>query len=78
MKGWLGIALFVAVYDAWAGATGNPTLSREFRDNSRSRPAVVGACTAFMVAHLYGLVPRRVDPLCIYIDTCGWLRSRLP
>ena len=66
MRGWLGIAAFVAAYDAWAAATNRPTLSREFREASRVRPAVFIGSTGYMVAHLFGLVPQRIDPLCRY------------
>lgn len=74
MRGWLGIAAFVAAYDAWAAVTERPTLSREFREASRLRPAIFIGGTGYMVAHLFGLVPQRIDPLsqyCVAFSICA-------
>lgn len=76
MRGWLGIAAFVATYDAWAAATNRPTLSREFREASRIRPAVFIGGTGYMVAHLFGLVPQRIDPLSQYASAFVWWSQR--
>lgn len=66
MKGWLGLATFVAIYDAWAGATGNRTLSRAFRETAKRHPVICWGACIYMTAHLHGLVPARLDPLTAY------------
>lgn len=67
MKGWIGIAAFVAVYDGWVAISKKPTLSADFCRASRAHPVVVGLGTAYIVAHLYGYWPKKIDPLCGYI-----------
>lgn len=66
MKGWLGLTLYVALYDAWAGATGNPTLSRSFREYAQDHPMLLWGACVYMTAHLHGLIPARWDPLTAY------------
>lgn len=63
MKGWAAVFAAVAVVDLHAVATRQPTLSANFRDASRRHPYLLTAATAYLVAHLFGLVPRTVDPL---------------
>jgi len=63
VTGWAAIFGLVGVIDAHALLTGRPTLSANFRAASRRHPYLITAATAYLVAHLFGLVPRTVDPL---------------
>lgn len=63
MTGWLAVAAVVTAVDVHAGLTGRPTLSTTFRTAARRRPLPVTAATVYLLAHLFGAVPRTVDPL---------------
>lgn len=63
MKGWAAVFATVSAVDAHALITGNPTLSSSFKRASREHPYLLIGATAYLVAHLFGLVPRTVDPL---------------
>lgn len=76
MRGWVGIAAYVILYDSWAGLGGKKTLSAEFRDHSLDRPVLTFAVTTYLVAHLFGKWPRKYDPLCQYTNAWGIMRRR--
>jgi hypothetical protein len=76
MRGWLWLAAFVGAYDAWAGLTQHPTLSAEFRTATRDHPVPVCLATAYMLAHLFGAMPRHVDPLTQYTRLFGRLGGK--
>jgi len=59
--GWLAVAVGVLVIDAHAPR--GRTLSHGFARYRRKRPAVVTSVVAYLLAHLYGVVPPRFDPL---------------
>ena len=61
MKGWAVVFGVVSVIDVHAAVTRKPTLSTSFRRASRRHPYLLTAATAYLVAHLFGLVPH--DPL---------------
>lgn len=63
MKGWLAIAAWVVAYDVGAELTGAPTLSTVFRRATRRHPIAMTSGTAYLIAHLYGLIPPERDPL---------------
>lgn len=63
MKGWLLVFAVVSAIDIRAGLTGRPTLSCTFRDTARQHPVAVTAATGYLLAHLYGVLPREADPL---------------
>lgn len=70
MKGWLSVAAVVVVYDGWALATDRPTLSSQFKEASRSHPALMTVGTVYLVAHLYGVWPSKADPFNIFAAAC--------
>lgn len=76
LRGWVGIAAYVIAYDSWAGWTGNKTLSAEFRDYSREQPVLMLLGTSYLVAHLFGMWPRKYDPLSRYTDAWSGLKGR--
>ena len=76
MRGWLWLAAFVAVYDAWAGLTSHPTLSAEYRTVSREHPVPIVVGTAYLIAHLVGAVPQRIDPLSRYTRAFQHIRPK--
>lgn len=61
MTGWAAVFGVVAAVDVHAVTTGKPTLSTTFRRASRRHPYLLTGATAYLVAHLFGLVPH--DPL---------------
>jgi hypothetical protein len=63
MPGWLIVAAVVTAIDVHAGLTGRPMLSTSFRDASREHPMLISGTTLYLLGHLYGAVPARVDPL---------------
>lgn len=77
MKGWLGIAAYVAAYDAYVAATGRPTLSSEFCTTAQKHPVLTTLFTSYLVMHLYGKWPKKADPLVGYVRAGGWVVSRL-
>jgi hypothetical protein len=66
MKAWLWIAATVAAVDTHAALTGKQTLSFSYRSTARTHPVAVTAATVYLICHLYGLLPRRMDPLCVF------------
>lgn len=63
MNGWLAVAAVVSAYDIHAGITHRPTMSAAFRSASRKHPMLMTAGVTYLVAHLYGALPQRIDPL---------------
>ena len=63
-KAWLGLAAYIAAYDAWAVITRRETLStayyRAVLDPRRRWPTVI--FWAILSAHLFRLPPERYDP----------------
>jgi len=60
MRGWLAIAGVVVGFDVWACRRERDTLSCAFR---RAPRALTITTSAYVLAHLFGLMPDRVDPL---------------
>ena len=58
---WLTLAVWVLAYDAWACHVGSETMSQRFR---RSPKAFTWPLCGYVLAHLVGVVPERLDPLC--------------
>lgn len=60
-KGWLGLATYITLWDLFAPET----LSAGFDDaiHHPKRRWQVIAAWAYITAHLFVLIPRRVDPL---------------
>ena len=63
MRGWLALAAVIAGIDAAAVVSGHRTLSRSFHDGHATHPLLVAAGTAYLLAHLYGVLPAQLDPL---------------
>ena len=63
MKGWLAVFGLVAAIDIHAAVTGQRTLSTTFRETSRRHPYLLTTATAYLVAHLFGVIPPPADPL---------------
>ena len=62
---WLALTAYVTTYDVWAARTGRETLSSAFYravKHPRGRWPVL-AVWAYLTAHLFKLVPDRLDPL---------------
>ena len=62
MKKWAALAAAIVVLEALPG----PTLTSAHLNalEMRRNWVPVAATHAFIIAHLWGLVPRRADPLC--------------
>lgn len=78
LKGWAVIWMFVAAYDAWAGVAAEPTLSKVYRDSAHQHPLVCATGSIYVMAHLWGLIPRKADPLCRYSDAWAARRESNP
>lgn len=84
MNGWFLVAAVVAAYDAWAVASGNPTLSKMHADACGEHPALIGMGTVYLVAHLWGKWPKKADPFMAFawaisqaaVKTQGTLSAR--
>lgn len=63
MNPWIVLAIFIATYDGWLIASGRPSLSNHYAATSRQHPVLISAATAYLLAHLYGVLPRRTDVL---------------
>lgn len=73
LKGWASIAAVVVAYDTWAAATHSPTLSAQFMAAAEEHPVVIGAVNAYLVTHLWGRWPRKLDPFCGFCWAVGRL-----
>lgn len=64
-SGWGLILAVVAGYDLWALKARRPTLSAEFLEAVRHprRRWFVIAAWGYLTVHLFGILPRRYDPL---------------
>lgn len=63
MIGWGVVFGVVAAIDAHAVITGHRTLSTTFRQTSRRHPYLIVGATAYLTAHLFGVLPPLADPL---------------
>lgn len=63
MRGWSLVAAYVAAYDTYAFLTNHKTLSTEYREAAHRYPVTVSLVTAYLLFHLYGALPRTLDPL---------------
>lgn len=61
--GWAGLLAIAGAFDVVAPET----LSHAFKRASREHPVATGAAYAYMTAHLFGLIPEKIDPLCNFI-----------
>lgn len=66
-SGWGLLLVFVVAYDTWALLGKHQTLSAEFLDAVQhpKRRWFVIAAWAYLTAHLFGLLPRKYDPLIV-------------
>lgn len=63
-KAWVGLAVYVVVYDATAVRRGWDTLSASYaRSLTDGRKPVTLAVWAYLAAHLTRALPERFDPL---------------
>lgn len=60
-KGWLGLAAYVVVWDLLAEETLSSGFADAWRHPVRRWPLV--AAWAFITAHLFVVLPERIDPL---------------
>lgn len=63
MKSWIPLALAIAVYDTWLIRARGTSLSAEYAAAARTHPVAVTAATAYLMAHLYGVLPHKTDLL---------------
>jgi hypothetical protein len=63
MRPWLVLAASIIALDAYLIQTGQRTLSQEYAAASREHPLLVTAGTAYLLAHLYAVLPVRLDAL---------------
>ena len=61
--GWISVAAVVASTDIFVIRRGACTMSRAYRDAYKSHPLIVGGATAYLIAHLTGWCPPRLDVL---------------
>ncbi len=64
-RAWIVLAAGVIAYDSWALANKKETMSASFLralDDPRRRHLTTGFW-AYLVAHLFGIIPTRLDPL---------------
>lgn len=64
-KAWLGLVVYIASYDIWATKTRRDTLSMSFY-NSLKHPVrrwPVILMWSYITAHLFKLLPDKIDPL---------------
>lgn len=57
--GWVGILAVAGVYDYYAPET----LSHGFKRALKAHPITTTVAYGFMTAHLFGLIPEKIDPL---------------
>ena len=64
-KAWVGLAVYVLAYDASTTKTGADTMSASFLRalDDPKRKHLTTLFWAYLVAHLFGFVPRHLDPL---------------
>ena len=65
--GWGRAVGGVLLYDAWLARRGRPTLTRELQEaweTPGGRIVILGSA-AFLVSHLAGVIPERLDPLTV-------------
>lgn len=64
-RGWLGLVLYVTMWDAWAALSRNETLSMAFYRSLRHPRHRLGTISlwAYITAHLFHVIPDRFDPL---------------
>ncbi len=70
-KAWLVISLWVSLYDIWAFKSKKESLSGSFQRSlldSRRMPATA-TFWIYLVGHLYGVIPKRYDPLRRWFET---------
>lgn len=61
--GWAAIPAVVLGVNTWALRHGHHTMSHTYRCAFTAHPALVGAATAYLLAHLTGGCPPRYDLL---------------
>lgn len=59
MRGWALLAIYIAGYDTFARIT----LSREYRETFANHPVTVSLVTAYILFHLTGALPEKLDLL---------------
>lgn len=64
-RGWLGLVVYVTLWDAWAAFSRNETLSMAFYRSLRHPRHRLGTITlwAYITAHLFHAIPDDYDPL---------------
>lgn len=75
--GWIGLATYVALYDVAAVLTSNETLSSGFARALRHplKRASIIAAWAVLTAHLFDLIPERLDPISGLARGIEWLQG---
>lgn len=58
---WVLVLAGAFIYDAWLINRRDDSLSRHFALEARRRPIAVTAGVAYLLAHLYGVLPARAD-----------------
>lgn len=69
MRGWAGLAAYVVAYESFAALTGREVLTGEFRGTLADHPILVTAVATYVLGHLYGVWPSRLDPLHLFVTT---------
>lgn len=61
MNPWAYVIGGITLYDSWLMFTGRDSLSHHYRTAARRRPVAVPVFTAYLIGHLYGALPTKVD-----------------
>ena len=70
-RAWVGLACYIVAYDILAVATGRETLSQSYA-RALDHPLRRWPTTlvwVYLTAHLFRLIPRRLDPLRTWTST---------
>jgi hypothetical protein len=71
-KGWLALGAFVVAWDCIA----DETLTNAFKRGREANMAATVGSTALVVAHLYDLIPTKLDPIDAMARTAGRIGRR--
>lgn len=72
MNPWVILGLIIAALDAWLIKTRRDTLSAHFHRTSIKYPLPLAVGVTYLLSHLYGALPVRVDAFKAF----GWAMDR--
>lgn len=68
-RGWIGIAVYVAVHNVRAAGRGDEMLSQACDRYLKSHPVLTTAVVAAVALHLVNALPAQLDPLGAVMNT---------